>query len=89
MSLTERELAQAAAYLELIAEYHKLGQVSLAEELEEQLLDLRGWTREPCGLYRDSSGDGGTATRSRALRIVVREVHRARQAIVGAMSRAA
>ena len=79
MALTERELDQAAAaYIELIAEHRKAGDTAAAGEMEEQLLELRGWMREPCGLYRDTTGDGGTSTRGRALRIVEREVCAAR-----------
>ena len=71
--MDDRELAQAAAFIELITEH------------QEQLLTLRGWVRQVDGTYRDGSGDGAPYTRDRALRIVAAEVHAARKARVDAM----
>lgn len=88
-ALAERELAQAAAFVELIAEHHAAGDVAAAGELEEQLLELRGWVRQPDGLYRDGAGGGDRYRRHIALEIIVREVHRARQAMIAATTRAA
>lgn len=84
-ALTERELAQAAAFIEQIDQHHKAGDVAAAGAREEDLLELRGWVRQPDGYYRDTTGCGATFQRHSALRSIRLDVHRARQAIAGAM----
>ena len=51
--------------------------VDAIEEQQEQLLALRGFTRDTHGTYRDGSGAGAPYSRGRALEVATRDVRAA------------